>query len=329
MTKRLLRIISSIFLILGFVMSLQAQEVSNVQVGFVPEIERFEIFFDLDSKLKQGIDLNVYVQEYPNGARKQVDASSIHGLNLKGIMPGFNYYFQIDAKGLNLPPSEYVFEITPSVLQAKGEFKPADTTKLAVVVTVPKKKIQIIQPFEQSFSFASVGISPLALGGEQSNLTVAGNFGLIRGGYGYSLTVLYGLASSPSTNYQASNSQITNYTTANSIYKFTNEVKTSRLSIIPSFLLGIKEFLYLRAGLGYGSRSLYWAADEFNYSGTKTASIWAKNSFASQSGLEVEGGVNLMFKRIHIASGINYLGLFKSADTKAFSDAWVSFGLNF
>jgi hypothetical protein len=311
-------------------MASKAQEVSNVQVGYVPEIKRFEIFFDLDSKLTQGIDLNVYVQEYPNGARKQVDPSSIHGLNLKGITPGFNYYFQIDAKGLNLPPSEYVFEITPTVLQARGEFKPADTTKVvAVVAPEPKKRIQIIQPFEQSFSFASLGISPMAFGSEQSNLTLAGNFGVIRGGYGYSVSVLYGLGSAPSTNYEASNTQITNYTKANSIYKFTKEVTTTRFSIIPSFLLGIKEFLYLRAGIGYGSRSLYWAAEEFNYSGTKTASLWAKNSYASQSGVELEAGLNLMFKRIHISSGINYLGLFKSADSKAFSDAWIGFGINF
>lgn len=328
MLKRLKYLLRSAFLILGCVFAVQAQEISNVQIGYVPEIKRFEVYFDLDGKPNQGVDLNVYVQEFPNGARKQIEATAIHGLNLKGVLPGFNYYFQVDSKGLNLPPSEYVFEITPSVLQAKGEFKPADTTR-TVIPQEPKKKIQLIQPFDQSFSFASVGISPIAMGGEQSNLTLAGNFGFIRGGYGYSLTVLYGLASAPSTSYEASNSQITNYTTANSIYKFTKEVKATRLSIVPSFLLGIKEYLYLRAGLGYGSRSLYWAADEFNYAGTKTASIWAKNAFASQSGLEVEGGINLMFKRIHIATGINYLGLFKSADTKAFSDVWISFGLNF
>jgi hypothetical protein len=74
---------------------------------------------------------------------------------------------------------------------------------------------------------------------------------------------------------------------------------------------------------------LYWSADEYNFSGTKTGSIWAQNSFASQSGVEVEGGLNLVFKRIHVAGGINYLGLFKSADSKAFSDLWIGFGLNF
>ena len=89
------------------------------------------------------------------------------------------------------------------------------------------------------------------------------------------------------------------------------------------------EHVYLRAGMGFGSRSLYWAADEFNFAGTKTGSIWAKNSYASLSGLELEGGINLIFKRIHIASGINYLGLLKSADTKAYSDVWLGFGLNF
>jgi hypothetical protein len=313
----------------GCALSVHAQEVSNVQVGYVPEIKRFEVYFDLDSKLKQGVDLKVYVQEYPNGTRKQVETSSIHGLSLKGIMPGFNYYFQIDTKGLNLPPSEYVFEITPTTLQAKGEFKQVEVLKKEVVDSAPRKTIQIIQPFEQAFKFASIGISPITLGGEQSNLTIASNFGVINGGYGYSLSVLYGLSGSPSTTYVASNTQITNYSRANSIYKFTNEVKTSRLSIVPSFLLGIKEFLYVRAGLGYGSRALYWAADEFSFTGTKTGEIWAKNSFASQSGLELEGGFNLMFKKMHIATGINYLGLFKTADTKAFSDVWIGFGLNF
>lgn len=330
MLKHLHVFFLSASLSLACVFSSSAQEISNVQVGYVPEIKRFEVVFDLDSKQKTGVDLNVYVQEHPNGARKQVDASSIHGLNLKGITPGFNYYFQIDAKGLNLPPSEYVFEITPTVLQARGEFKQQDTTKaVAVIAPKPKKSIQIIQPFEQSFTFASVGISPIAFGGEQSNLTLAGNAGVIRGGYGYSVSILYGLGGAPSTSYEASNTQISNYTKANSIYKFTKEVKTTRLSIIPSFLLGIKEYLYLRAGIGYGARSLYWAAEEFNYTGTKTGAIWAKNSYASQSGVELEGGLNLMFKRMHISTGINYLGLFKSADSKAFSDAWIAFGINF
>lgn len=330
MCKLLTRLLGCVSLLIGCAFIVQAQEISNVQVGYVPEIKRFEVFFDLDSKLKQGVDLNVYVQEYPNGARKQVEISSIHGLNLKGVMPGFNYYFQIDTKGLNLPPSEYVFQITPTVLQAQGEFKSADTTITVVLAeALPRKTIQIIQPFEQAFKFTSIGISPIALGGEQSNLTIASNFGVINGGYGYSLSVLYGLSGSPSTSYVASNTQITNYAKASSNYKFTDEVKTTRLSIVPSFLLGIKEFLYVRAGVGYGSRALYWAADEFSFSGAKTGAIWAKNSFASQSGLELEGGFNLMFKRVHIATGINYLGLFKSADTKAFSDAWIAFGLNF
>lgn len=329
MLKRLQSFLGSASLILGCVFAGQAQEISNVQIGYVPEIKRFEVFFDLDSKQQKTFDLHVYVQEYPNGARKRVDASAIHGLNLSSVSPGFNYYFQIDAKGLNLPPTEYVFQITPSKLDEKGEFKQLDTTKVAVVTPDPKKKIQILPPIEQSFSFVTVGMSPITFSGEQSNLTLAANFGVIRDAFGYSLSVLYGLAGAPSTSYEASNTLITNYASAASIYKFTKEVKSTRLSIIPSFLLGVKEFLYLRAGLGYGSRSLYWAADEYNYAGTKTGSIWAKNAYASQSGLELEGGFNLMFKRIHIATGINYLGLLKSADTKAYSDAWISFGLNF
>jgi len=329
MIKRLSYFLGGITLFLGCSLTLQAQEISNVQVGYAPEIKRFEVYFDLDSRQKLPVDLNVYVQEHPNGARKQVEASSIHGLNLKGIMPGFNYYFQIDAKGLNLPPSEYVFEITPAVLFAKGEFKQPDTTKAPVIVKEPRKKITIIQPIDQSFRFANVGISPLALGGEQSNLTLAGQFGLIRGGYGYALTLLYGLAGFPSTGLTASNEAITNYTSTSSIYKFTNEAKTTRLSIVPSFLYGINEHVYLRAGIGYGARALYWTAEEYNFSGVKTGTILAKNAFASQSGVELEGGLNLMFKRVHVATGINYLGLFKSADTKAFSDFWIGFGLNF
>lgn len=329
MCKLLTRLLGCISILTGCAFIIKAQEISNVQVGYVPEIKRFEVYFDLESKKNQGVDLNVYVQEYPNGSRKKIESALIHGSNLKGLLPG-NYYFQIDARGLNLSSSEYVFEITPTVLQVKGEFKKADPVVTATIAdNQPRKTIQIIQPFEQAFKFATIGISPIALGGEQSNLTIASNFGVINGGYGYSLSVLYGLSGSPSTSYIASNTQITNYAKASSNYKFTNEVKTTRLSIVPSFLLGIKEFLYVRAGVGYGSRALYWAADEFSFSGAKTGAIWAKNSFASQSGLELEGGFNLMFKRVHIATGINYLGLFKSADTKAFSDAWIAFGLNF
>ncbi|MFD3275443.1 hypothetical protein [Aquirufa echingensis] len=328
MLKRLQYFLGSASLILGCVFAGQAQEISNVQIGYVPEIKRFEVFFDLDSKQQKTYDLRVYVQEYPNGARKQVDASAIHGLNLSSVSPGFNYYFQIDAKGLNLPPSEYVFQITPSKLDEKGEFKVPDTTQVKVVEK-PVIKKPIIQPIDQSFRFMNVGISPIALGGEQSNLTLAGQFGVIRGWYGYAMTLHYGLAGSPSTGYTASNEAITNYTATTSIYKFTKEVKTTRLSVVPAFLFGLNEHVYLRAGVGYGARSLYWSADEYNFSGTKTGAIWAQNSFASQSGVEVEGGLNLVFKRIHVAGGINYLGLFKSADSKAFSDLWIGFGLNF
>jgi hypothetical protein len=328
MLKRLQYFLGSASLILGCVFAGQAQEISNVQIGYVPEIKRFEVFFDLDSKQQKTYDLRVYVQEYPNGARKQVDASAIHGLNLSSVSPGFNYYFQIDAKGLNLPPSEYVFQITPSKLDEKGEFKVPDTTQVKVVEK-PVIKKPIIQPIDQSFRFMNVGISPIALGGEQSNLTLAGQFGVIRGWYGYAMTLHYGLAGSPSTGYTASNEAITNYTATTSIYKFTKEVKTTRLSVVPAFLFGLNEHVYLRAGVGYGARSLYWSADEYNFSGKKTGAIWAQNSFASQSGVEVEGGLNLVFKRIHVAGGINYLGLFKSADSKAFSDLWIGFGLNF
>ena len=328
MLKRLQYFLGSASLILGCVFAGQAQEISNVQIGYVPEIKRFEVFFDLDSKQQKTYDLRVYVQEYPNGSRKQVDASAIHGLNLSSVSPGFNYYFQIDAKGLNLPPSEYVFQITPSKLDEKGEFKVPDTTQVKVVEK-PVIKKPIIQPIDQSFRFMNVGISPIALGGEQSNLTLAGQFGVIRGWYGYAMTLHYGLAGSPSTGYTASNEAITNYTATTSIYKFTKEVKTTRLSVVPAFLFGLNEHVYLRAGVGYGARSLYWSADEYNFSGTKTGAIWAQNSFASQSGVEVEGGLNLVFKRIHVAGGINYLGLFKSADSKAFSDLWIGFGLNF
>ena len=320
--------LGSVSLILGCVFVGQAQEISNVQIGYVPEIKRFEVFFDLDSKQQKSYDLHVYVQEYPNGARKKVDASAIHGLNLASVSPGFNYYFQLDAKGLNLPPAEYVFQITPSKLDEKGEFKAPDTTQVKSIEN-PIVKKSFIQPIEQSFRFVNVGISPISMGGEQSNLTLAGQIGVIRGWYGYALTLHYGLAGSPSTGYTASNTEITNYTPTTSIYKFTKEVKTTRLSVVPSFLFGLNEHVYLRAGIGYGARSLYWSADEYNFSGTKTGSIWAQNLYASQSGVEVEGGVNLVFKRIHVAGGINYLGLFKSADSKAFSDLWIGFGLNF
>lgn len=310
-------------------MSLQAQEISNVRVGYVPELKRFEVFFDLDGKQKEGFDLNVYVQEFPNGPRKQVEVSSIYGLSLKGVLPGFNYYFQIDAKGLSLPPSEYVFEITPATLKAKVEFNSADSTKTAQSILDPSKRINIIPDFDQSLTFTTLGISPFALSGEQTGLTVTGHFGIIRGGLGYGLTVLYGVNAVPSTNFETSNTLISNYSKSSSIYRFTKEIQTSRLSIVPSFLFGIKKYLYVRAGLGYGSRALYWSADEFNFSGLKTGSIWAKNSFASQSGLELEAGLNFIFKRVHIATGINYLGILKSSNSKAFSDVWLGFGLNF
>lgn len=323
------RLIGSVFLSLGFAISLRAQEISNVRVGYVPELKRFEVFFDLDGKIREGIDLNVYVQEFPNGARKQVEVSSIYGLNLNGVLPGFNYYFQIDAAGLRLPPSEYVFEITPTKLQATGEFRSVDSTNVASSNPQPTQKINLIPKFNKSLTFMTLGISPLALGVVQSGLTAAGHFGLIRGGLGYGLTVLYGLNASPSTNLETSNTLISNYSKSSSIYRFTKEVKTSRLSIVPSLLLGIKEFLYIHAGMGFGSRALYWSADEFNLSGQKTGSIWAKNSYASQSGLELEAGFNFIYKRVHFASGINYLGILKSSNSKAFSDVWLGFGLNF
>ena len=330
MSKLLRNFLVGCVLMLFGILDAQAQEVSNVQVGYVPAIKRFEVYFDLDVPAQKEADLRLYIQEFPDGARKQIDPAKIHGMSLKGLKTGYNYYFQVETSDLTLAPSEYVFHLTPTVLLERGQFKKADSTNVNVAVEeVPKKQIQLIQPIEQNLTFAAVGISPFSPGGEQSNLTLAAHMGKIQGGLGYGLTVLYGLSGAPSTNYTTAGSLIDNYTTANAIYKFTRETKTTRLSVVPSILYGIKEFIYLRAGVGYGSRALYWAADEFNFAGTKTASIWSKNTYASLSGLELEGGVNLIFKRIHIASGINYLGLFKSADTKAYSDVWLSFGLNF
>ncbi len=308
----------------------QAQEISNLQVGYVPAIKRFEVYFDLDVPSQKEVDLRLYIQEFPEGARKQIDPTKIHGLSLKGLKAGYNYYFQVETGDLTLAPTEYVFQLTPTVLLERGQFQKVDSSNVKVAVEeAPRKPIQLIKPIEQNLTYATLGISPFSPGGEQSNLTISAHVGKIQGGWGYGLTVLYGLEVAPSTNYTVMGTLIDKYTTPNSNYKFTKETKTTRLSVIPSFLYGMNEHIYLRAGMGYGSRSLYWAADEFNFAGTKTGSIWAKNSYASLSGLELEGGINLIFKRIHIASGINYLGLLKSADTKAYSDVWLSFGLNF
>ena len=329
MSQTLRNLLGCVLMLFG-VFYAQAQEVSNVQVGYVPAIKRFEVYFDLDGPFQSETDLKLYIQEYPEGARVQIDPAKIHGLSLKRLKPGINYYFQVESAGLSLGASEYVFQLTPTVLSEKGVFKKEVASNSNVTVEeVPQTKINFIKPINQNFKYLSVGISPFSPGGEQSNLTLATHFGQIQGGLGYGLTVLYGLSGAPSTNYTATGTQIDKYATPNSIYKFTNETKTTRLAVIPSFLYGINEHIYLRAGVGYGSRSLYWAANEFNFAGTKTGSIWAKNTYASLSGLEVEGGLNLMFKRFHIASGMNYLGLFKSADTKAYSDVWLSFGLNF
>lgn len=344
MTKQISYIFSSILLIFGFIIDLSAQEISNVRVGYINEIKRFEVSFDLEFQVQQPVDLDVYIQQFPNGNRRKIESSLIHGLNLHGLFPGYSNYFQIDAKDLNLLPTEYVFEIIPVKLKSASEFKSEITSVNLTTASefksdsisnknlhdkLNEQKYKVKKAIKQSLKFISLGVRPFSLGGEQTNSTIVGIFGIIRDGIGYGLSLSYGLSSHPTTGLIASNDEIINYTKTNSMYKFTEEKRTTRLSIIPTFLIGIRDYLYLSSGIGFGSRSLYWSADEIDFNGSKTGTIWAQNSFASLSGVEFQSGLNFIYKKIHISSGINYLGIFKPANSKAYSDAWIGFGLNF
>jgi hypothetical protein len=336
------RFLIIIFLIAGRIQPSFAQEISNIHVGYVGELNRLEVYFDLDAPDNQPYNLNVFLNAFPRGLRKQIPQASIYGLNLTGVKPGFGQYFQIDLKSLKLPAHEYEMEISFQGLKNPKPIRKVDTTSIAKnelaknnkenkLAMIPKEfsKIQFsLEDFETETKFITVGLNPIDIGGQQSSKTFGIQAGIIKHRIGYALNLKYAISNSPSTNLESNNIEIINYP-LNAFYRYNSQIISSRMAIIPSFLFGIKEFLYLRAGIGYGTRNVFWGIDQYDNKWNKTGANWAKNSILSQNGIELETGFNLLIRRFHVAAGINYLGFFKAQDSKAFADAWAGIGINF
>lgn len=336
------RLLILIFLISCGSHQIFGQEISNINVGFVPEINRLEVAFDLVAPENQNYNLQVFLNAFPRGIRKQVPQSSIYGISISGVKPGYHQYFQIDLKALKLPPHEYELEITfqglkinkpllnidTASVSKKEEIKSKKESKLAFI---PKEfsKIRIdSEDFDTDSKFISAGINPIDIGGQQTSKTFSLQFGYIKHRFGYAISFKYAISNTPSTNLVSNNSEIMNYP-SNAFYRFNNQFSTNRLAVIPSFLFGIKKNLYLRGGIGYGMRNVFWGLDNYDNKWIKIGADWSKNSTLSQNGIELETGINLLFRRIQFSAGINYLGLLKSPDSKAFTDGWVGIGINF
>ncbi len=330
------------FLITGGKQYTFAQEISNIHVGYVEELNRLEVYFDLDAPDIQPYNLNVFLNAFPRGLRKQVPQASIYGINLTGVKAGFSQYFQIDLKSLKLPAHEYEMEISFQGLKNPKPIRKVDTISIAKnelaknnkenkLAMIPKEfsKIQFsLEDFETETKFITVGLNPIDIGGQQSSKTFGIQAGIIKHRIGYALNLKYAISNSPSTNLESNNTEISNYP-VNTFYRYNSQITSSRMAIIPSFLFGIKEYLYLRVGIGYGTRNVYWGIDQYDNKWTKTGADWAKNTILSQSGIELETGFNLVIRRFHINAGINYLGVLKTQGSKAFTDAWVGIGINF
>ena len=336
------RFLIIIFLAVGGIQPTFAQEISNIQVGYVGELNRLEVYFDLDAPDNQSYILNVYLNAFPMGPRKQVLQANIYGIKITEVKAGFSQYFQIDLKSLKLPPHEYEMEISFQGLKNPKPIRKVDTTSIAKnelaknnkennLAMIPKEfsKIQFsLEDFETETKFITVGLNPIDIGGQQSSKTFGIQAGVIKHRIGYALNLKYAISNSPSTNLESTNTDISNYP-VNSFYRYNSQITSSRMAIIPSLLFGIKEYLYLRAGIGYGTRNVYWGIDQYDNKWNKTGANWAKNSILSQNGIELETGFNLLIRRFHLAVGINYLGVFKAQGSKAFTDAWAGIGINF
>jgi hypothetical protein len=336
------RFLIFVFLIAGGIQTSFGQEISNINVGYVAELHRLEVSFDLDAQVSQSYDLSIFLNAFPRGIRKPVPQASIYGMNLVGVKPGFSQYFQIDLKSLKLPPHEYEVEISFQGLKVSKPYRQVDSSSLAKkelskekkeskLAFIPKEfsKIQFsMDDFETDTKFVAVGVNPIDIGGQQSSKTFGLQMGIIKQRIGYALTLKYAVSSTPSTNLVSNNSEISNLP-ANVFYKFNDQTTTNRMAIIPSFLFGIKDYLYLRAGLGYGTRNVFWGIDKYDNKWAKNGTDWTKNTVLSQNGIEFETGFNFLIRRIHLSAGFNYLGLFKAPESKAFSDAWAGIGFNF
>lgn len=327
--------------LLFFTFYSKGQNISNIVAGYVPAIDRIEVQFDFDSKDSiTPIPYKVYLQSTANLRNIEIKQELIHGINILQIKPGIQQYFQIDVSKISIPSGDYAINFiplnkqvsepvsTPSLVEKKEQMQVSkEQSKNVKIVKQEETKINIITNFKSNF--LSIGITPVDLSGKQSSKTFTIQYGKLFGNYGLAMSFKYAFGSSISTSYESDNFQITNYITSTKYYKFNGNYATNRLAIIPSALLHLTDQLLVNIGLGYGKRELFWGIDEYSMAGTPTSTNWSKNMNASQSGVELEGGIKYIGNKLNLHIGYNYLGLIKLKGQGTFSDVWLGIGYNF
>jgi hypothetical protein len=202
------------------------------------------------------------------------------------------------------------------LIRAEGA---CDTT-LAIVVDSIRLKT--------SFTYLSLGISPVDVSGTQTSKTLLLSVGRISNKFGWFVKAKYAPPSGVNTSLNTNNSDLVNYSSSNTYYKFNGELKTDRMALIGGLHLGLTKQLFFNIGAGYGSRSLFWGINEFSMSnsGSQVGKNFAKNVIHSTSGIEIETGITLIAGKFNFTTGIGYLGL--GSSSKSFTDVSISIGIN-
>lgn len=329
-----------------------SQQVSNIVSGYIPEINRIEVYFDLDSsKENENYSYKLYLYNLDSKEYIKIGHNSIYGLDFNNIKPGIQIYFQVDLKDIKLKNEEYSLIFSNDDIENEIN-NPIVNEEVDSVKLEPKKdnilsKINLNQlksgykPFSKkeyktnlyknfNYNLITVGVNPFDLSGEQSSKSLNLQFSKIFGIYGVGLSLKYGTGKNIFSNLLTDNENILNYNNQNQNYFFNGDFITKRFSLIPSFIYRANNKLVFSFGIGFGNRDLFWGIDEFNINDFNVRSKnWAKNILASPKGVEIEGGVKYLINRFNIHLGINYLGLKKSNKENYFSDLWLGIGFNF
>ncbi len=181
---------------------------------------------------------------------------------------------------------------------------------------------------QRKATYLSVGLSPMDISGAQSAKTLVFSIGHISNRFGWFIKGKYAPPSGITSTLTTNNTALTNYNSSVNYYKYNGEIKTDRMAVIGGFHLGLSKSLFFNIGAGYGTRSLFWGINEYTLSssGTQTGKSFAKNINNSSSGVEIESGITISTGKLHLTTGIGYLGL--GSSSKPFTDVSVSIGIN-
>lgn len=318
------------------------QEVSNIVSGYVPEIDKLEVQFDFDAPLaNQTYRYKLFLQSSKTRRSIEIKQEHVQGLDLSAISVGIQKFFQIDLSKIQIQDGEYalVFESLDKQVKPNQDL---------VVKTVKKDTLQTKQVVAKEFkikqkekskveledgvfdNYITIGVSPLDISGQQTSKTYSVQFGRLIGNFGYGLTVKYAIGDNINTAFETDNGFVSNYNPVGTYYKFNGDFKTDRFAIIPSVFLLITDRILVNVGAGYGKRSLYWGINEISFAtNTLSNTNWAKNTQASQSGIELQGGITYLINKFNVHVGMNQLGLIKLKGNGSFSEITVGIGYNF